>query len=72
MTARLTAAEARALGITVPGTKTRTTRKTGAGPYRTRCKCGEEFTTAASEDRHVSMGHNRFILIDPGVHDEVR
>ena len=45
--------------------KKRTTRKTGRGPYRTRCKtCGEVFTTAASEDRHLTATHHvRYELI---------
>ena len=64
MTARLSAAEAKALGLTKPVAKPRTTRKTGRGPYRTRCvACGVEFTTVASESRHLAPGHNRFELL---------
>lgn len=60
MTVHLTAAEARQLGVDIPA-KGRTTRKTARGPYHTRCmSCGAVFTTQASEDRHVSAGHNRF------------
>ena len=65
MTARLTAAEAKALGLTKPATRPRSTRKTGRGPYHTRCRtCLEEFTTAASEDRHVHDTHHvRYDLV---------
>ena len=55
VTARITAAQARALGIDAPKAKQRTTRKEATGPYRTRCTtCGEEFTSMAAEDRHVT------------------
>jgi hypothetical protein len=62
MAARLTEAEARALGITVKAGRTRTTRRTAKGPYWTRCvTCGTVFETAASEDRHVAeTDHRRF------------
>jgi len=68
MTARISAKEAKALGLSAPDAKPakkRTTRKTGSGPYHTRCKtCGEEFTTAASEDRHVHETHHaRYELV---------
>ena len=65
MTARLTPAEAKALGLDVKATKTRTTRKTAPGPYRTRCDtCGETFTTRAGEDRHVNEArHWRYALV---------
>ena len=66
MTARLTVAEARALGLTSAAVKPkRTTRKVGRGPYHTRCRtCGVEFTTAASEDRHVHDTHHvRYELV---------
>jgi len=65
VTAHLTEAEARALGLDVPKKKTRTTRKTGAGPYHTRCTaCSSEFTTAASEDRHLAeTHHSRYELV---------
>jgi len=65
MTARLTEAEARKLGLDVPKKKARTTRKTAAGPYHTRCKkCGEEFTTQAAEDRHLKVTrHVRYELV---------
>jgi hypothetical protein len=67
VTARITAAQAKALGIDVPTKKKRTTRKTGVGPYHTRCRtCGEEFTTMASEDRHVhDFHHVRYDLVLP-------
>ena len=63
---RMTTAEFRALGATgteLRPAKVRTTKKEAAGPYRTRCTCGQEFTTIASEDRHVSLGHNRFGIV---------
>jgi hypothetical protein len=62
--ARLTAGEARRLGITPP-IPTRTTRKQATGNYHTRCtKCGTEFTTQAGEDRHVTNpGHHRYELV---------
>ena len=63
--ARLTAAEARRLGID-PGPARRSTRKVARGaPYHTRCKtCGEEFTTEASEERHlVAEHHARYELV---------
>ena len=67
MTARLSAAEAKALGLTsTSAAKKRTTRRTAkGGPYHTRCRtCGEEFTTAASEDRHVHDTHHvRYDLV---------
>lgn len=47
MTARITAAEAKALGLDVPGGKKRTTKHTARSPYRTKClTCGEEFDYA--------------------------
>ena len=59
--ARLTAAEARRLGIDTPGPACRTTRKEVSGDYWSRCvTCGAEFTTIASEDRHNTLIHARF------------
>jgi uncharacterized C2H2 Zn-finger protein len=75
MAARLTEAEARALGITgVKAARKRTTRKqVGAddGPYRTRCTtCGEVFRSEPAEDRHIATTtHRRIELLlvdDPG------
>ena len=66
MTARLTVAEARALGLTSAAVKPkRTTRKVGRGPYHTRCRtCGDEFISAAAEDRHViAARHWRYELV---------
>jgi hypothetical protein len=63
--ARLSRAEARALGVDVPAT-TRTARTVARAPYHTRCMtCGAVFTTQAAEDRHVDIvgGHTRFELI---------
>lgn len=55
MTAHLTPAQARKLGIDVPDApKVRQTRKALPGHgTSTCCTCGEVFTTIASEDRHV-------------------
>jgi hypothetical protein len=60
VSARLTTAEARALGLPAPRSAPRTTRRTVKGAkYLTRCKtCGEEFTTVASEDRHLKATHH--------------
>jgi hypothetical protein len=63
---KLTAAQARALGIADhPAGKARTTRKVAAGPYRTTCvMCRESFTTMAAEDRHLAAtGHPRYALV---------
>jgi len=55
--ARLSKAEAKALGLPVP--KPTKTRREASGPYLTRCKtCQEEFKTMASEDRHVRDTHH--------------
>ena len=64
MTAHLTAAEARKLGLDVPATKKRTTRRTAKGPYLTVCHdCGETFTTQAAETRHLDdTRHCRYQL----------
>lgn len=68
--ARLTASEAKALGIDVEATRTRTTRRTARAPYHTRCmSCRAVFTTQAAEDRHVSTGHARFELVIPQAPD---
>ena len=63
--AKLTPAEARRLGIDVPAKPARTTRKTAAGPYHTRCReCGAEFTSEAAEDRHIVEHHHaRYELV---------
>ena len=63
--ARLSRAEAKALGVPVPAS-TRAPRRTARAPYHTRCMaCGAVFTTQAAEDRHVDAvgGHTRFELI---------
>ena len=65
MPAHLTAAEAKALGVDVKAARPRSTRRTAAGPYRSRCHdCGETFSTRASETRHVAPGHCRFDTLD--------
>jgi len=60
VSARLTTAEARALGLSVPEARARTTRKEVTGiPYWSRCHtCDEVFTTVASEDRHLTATHH--------------
>lgn len=60
MSARLTAAEARALGLPAPRPAPRTTRKEVTGqPYHSRCvACDEEFDTVAAEDRHLTATHH--------------
>lgn len=67
MTARITAAEARALGIdTKASGKVRTTRRTVKGaPYHTVCCiCSAEFYTQAAEDRHLKeTSHARYRLV---------
>lgn len=64
MAARITAAQARKLGIEAPAGKVRT-RKTAKGPYRTVCcACETEFHTEASETRHLNeTGHGRYRLV---------
>ena len=59
MSARITEAQARAMGLEVP-TKVRTTRRVAkGGTYHTKCKtCGEEFNTIAAEDRHLHDTHH--------------
>jgi len=55
--ARLSASEARRLGIDVPGaTRVRRPRRTAHDePYGTRCHdCGESFASMAAEDRHLN------------------
>ena len=62
---RVTAGEARRMGVDVPAT-TRTTATVARAPYHTRCMaCGAVFTTQAAEDRHVDAagGHHRFELV---------
>ena len=59
MTVHLSEADARRLGFTKG--KTKTTRKAaGRDGARSRCACGEEFTTDAAETRHVAPGHHLF------------
>lgn len=72
MPARLTRAEAEALGILDqaaerpdPKPSRRRPRRTAPGPYHTVCQyCGTEFTTRADETRHVEgTRHGRYYLI---------
>jgi hypothetical protein len=63
MTARLSHADLRRLGLAAPK---RTTRKTARGPYLTECVLcpGSRFTTIAAEDRHLAeTSHPRYALI---------
>ena len=65
----LSAKEAKKLGIDLSKAKPVPARKRHTGDrsakYHTRCHgCEEEFTTAASEDRHVAEHHHhRFELV---------
>jgi hypothetical protein len=70
VTARLTPAEARALGLldgtpTVRAAKVRTTSKRARAPYHSVCcKCQEVFTTEKSEERHdAATRHARYRLV---------
>jgi len=65
VTAHLSEAEARRLGLVAPASKKRTTRKAADGPYHTRCcACREEFTVEAAETRHVeSTSHARYEVV---------
>jgi hypothetical protein len=67
VSARLTAAEARALGLPAPGPAPRTTRKEVTGvPYHSRCcTCDEQFTTMAAETRHLdATDHYRYDVLE--------
>lgn len=62
---RVTAAEARRLGVDVPGAAS-SAKRVARASYHTRCMgCGAVFTTQAAEDRHVDAqgGHARFELV---------
>ena len=64
----MTAAQAKKLGIDISkGVPVPATRRRGISDrrYHTRClDCGEDFATAASEDRHVTETHHaRYELI---------
>jgi hypothetical protein len=63
--ARITAAEARRLGIDTPAARKRTTRRTAPARYHTRCtRCGATFRTEAAEERHlISHHHARYELV---------
>lgn len=63
--AHLSASEAKRLGLDVPASSGRTTRHHASGPYHTICAtCSEEFTTYASENRHVdATRHARYVLV---------
>jgi len=62
VTAHLTVAQARALGLDVPAPRSRPTRRALPGHGRSRCfVCGEVFSTIAAEDRHVvETSHARY------------
>ena len=66
MSVKLTAAEARRLGV-VPsdtGPARRTTRKQVTGKYvPLRCQCGYVTVSGADEDRHNTLTHVRFELV---------
>ena len=66
MVARITAAEARKLGIDPKVGRTRTTRRTAKGvEYRTRCcVCDEIFESRKAEDQHLERTqHARYALL---------
>lgn len=66
MTVRITAAQARALGVDPKIGRTRTVKRAVKGtPYHTQCvTCGEEFTIQAAEDRHLAATrHFRYRLL---------
>jgi len=71
MVVKMTAAEARKMGLdlsTAKPAKVRTTRRTAKGEaYHTVCKtpgCGMEFRSIAAEDRHLKETHHaRFQLV---------
>ena len=67
MSGRISVAEAKRLGLLDPQKKKRTTRKEAPGPFNSRCMvCQEEFTTIASEDRHLlATKHGRYEVIFP-------
>ena len=49
--------------VAAPQRAPRTTRKAAAGPYVSRCNCGDIHHTEADRDRHVAPGHTRFTTI---------
>ena len=72
MTARLTPAEARRLGVEVPTGQGagRTTRRSARAPYWSICcTCAATFTSEAAETRHAAMGddwrtrHRRYATV---------
>ncbi|HEY6416864.1 MAG TPA: hypothetical protein VIX41_11515 [Acidimicrobiales bacterium] len=66
MTARLTAAEARQLGLIVKDTARKKVRREAKGAYHTRCThCEATFDTVTGEDRHLAFNptHTRFELV---------
>lgn len=65
----LTPEQAARYGFIKPARKSRTTRKVARGRYHTRCVCGQEFTTQAAEDRHVTAGHNRYVVVTKDTSD---
>ena len=60
MAARLTEAEARKLGITVPArSRAKKSRAVVKGPWHIRCwTCKVEFHGEAAEDRHLKETHH--------------
>jgi hypothetical protein len=63
--ARLSAAEARSLGITVEGTTRKRTKHVAVGgPYHWRCQCGVEGTGETAATRHLNeTKHSRYETI---------
>lgn len=65
MVTRITAAQARALGVDPKLGSKRRVRRTAKGPYHTRCKvCQEDFHRQVDEDRHLAeTGHKNYLLV---------
>lgn len=65
MVARLSAAEAKKLGIDTKVGAKRRVRRSAKGPYHTVCKCcGEHFHQRAAEDEHLDRTrHPNYLLV---------
>ena len=65
MAARITAAEAKRLGIDVPQAKARKRSVAKGEPYLTECHvCHERFDTQVAEDQHLdATRHHRYELV---------
>lgn len=64
VTIHMTEEQARKAGLLTSKKKTRTTRKAaGRAGAKSRCSCGEVFTSDARETAHVGIGHAKFETI---------